>query len=229
MMENFHTSPAAILFDLDGTLIDSAADLINALNVLVTEQGKPPVDFEFARGAVSKGARAILRRGFPTETEAGINELLPRFLEVYYNTSAVHTRLYSGIDSVLAEIEKSGTPWGIVTNKPGWLTRPLLDKLELTSRCATLVTGDCLPVKKPDPAPLLHACRLIDVPAAKCVYIGDDLRDVQAGKAAGMNTLVAAWGYLDGEDPVEWQSNFIVKQPQDLLRLLDLRHITLST
>lgn len=221
-MINILPKPNAILFDLDGTLIDSAKDLINALNVLVTEHGKPPVDFEFARGAVSKGGRAILKRGFPDDTETAIDNLVPRFLEIYYSTTAIHTRLYPGIDSVLAEIEKSGLPWGIVTNKPGWLTRPLLDKLALTSRCAALVTGDCLPVRKPDPAPLLHACRLANIIPDQCIYIGDDLRDVQAGKAAGMGTLVAAWGYLDGEDPKKWDADLIATQPADLLTLISL-------
>lgn len=215
--------PHAAFFDLDGTLVDSAPDLVAAVAALCAELGAPPPDAQAVREVVSAGGRAMLRKGLPGADDAMIDQWLPRFLDLYSVAMVVHTRLYDGIAEVLARLEARRIPWGIVTNKPGWLTRPLLDQLQLSARCAAIVSGDCLPVRKPDPAPVLHACALAGVVAAGSVFIGDDLRDVQAGRAAGTRTIAAAWGYLDGGDPHTWGADQVVAAPSGLLAALALR------
>jgi len=151
-----------------------------------------------------------------------IDQWLPRFLDIYSVNMAEHTRLYDGMDEVLGGFEARGIAWGIVTNKPGWLARPLLDLLALNARCSALVTGDCLPVRKPDPAPVLYACELARVDAASTAFVGDDLRDVQAGRAAGTLTIAAAWGYLNGGDPNAWGADRVVDLPIGLPSALGL-------
>ena len=159
---------------------------------------------------------------FPGADEATIEQWLPRFLDLYAANMTQHTRLYDGMDEVLARSRRAASRWGIVTNKPGWLTRPLLDQLDLARRCAAVVSGDCLPVQKPDPAPVLHACALAGVAANACVFVGDDVRDMQAGRAAGARTVAAAWGYLDGGDPRAWGADQVVAAPRDLPRALGI-------
>lgn len=212
----------AMLFDLDGTLVDSAPDLIAAMNRLLAEHGAAPADMSKISAAVSKGGRAMLRRGFPDADEVRIDRLLPRFLDLYAEAIAEHTRLYDGIERLLAAIETRGARWGIVTNKPGWLARALVAKLGLDARCCALVSGDCLPVKKPDPAPVLRACALAGIVPARCAYVGDDCRDITAGRAAGMLTIAAGWGYLDGEDPCNWNADLVAASPRELLVALRL-------
>lgn len=210
----------AVFFDLDGTLVDSAPDLIVAMQRLRAELGETPVDVTAIGHVVSKGGRAMLRRGFPDADDARVELLLPRFLDLYAEAIATHTRLYSGMDDVLGALEFAGIRWGVVTNKPGRLARALLAAIELDRRCAALVSGDCLPLRKPDPAPLLHACALAGVDAARSVYVGDDLRDIEAGKRAGMKTIAAGWGYLNGEDPLAWQADTVAMSPGELLGAL---------
>lgn len=217
------TLPHGVFFDLDGTLVDSAPDLIAAVQALCAELGAPPADAEAVREVVSAGGRAMLRRGLPGADDMMIDQWLPRFLDLYSVNMTVHTRLYAGMADVLGVLEASGIVWGIVTNKPGWLARPMLQQLQLDARCAALVTGDCLGVKKPDPAPVLRACELAGVDAAACVFVGDDLRDVLAGTAAGLRTIAAAWGYLNGGDPHAWGADHVSAVPLDLLNVLGLR------
>jgi phosphoglycolate phosphatase len=212
--------PRAVLFDLDGTLIDSAPDLVIAVEALCRELGAPPPDAARVREVVSAGGRAMLHRGLPGADETMIDQFLPRFLDIYSANMAVHTRLYGGIGEVLEGFETQGVAWGVVTNKPGWLTRPLLEQLGLHTRCAAIVTGDCLAVRKPDPAPVLRACELAGVEAFATAFVGDDLRDVQAGRAAGALTVAAAWGYLDGGDPHAWGADRVVDEPSALPRAL---------
>jgi 2-phosphoglycolate phosphatase len=214
--------PRAVLFDLDGTLVDSAPDLVAAVEALCAELGAPPPDAQAVRQVVSAGGRAMLRKGLPGADDAMIDQWLPRFLDLYSVKMAVHTRLYDGMAEVLELFESRGIAWGIVTNKPGWLARPLLDLLDLQHRCAAIVTGDCLPVRKPDPAPVLHACALAGIDASATVFVGDDLRDVQAGRAAKTFTIAAAWGYLDGGDPSMWGADRVVDTPQGLPAVLGL-------
>lgn len=212
----------AVFFDLDGTLVDSAPDLVVAMGRLRAELGEAPLDMSAIGHVVSKGGRAMLRRGFPDADDARIEVLLPRFLDLYAEAIATHTRLYAGMDDVLAVLESGGIRWGVVTNKPGRLARALLAAIDLDQRCAAMVSGDCLPLRKPDPAPLLHACALAGVDAARSVYVGDDMRDIEAGKRAGMATIAAGWGYLNGEDPLDWNADSVAVSPHDLLGALRL-------
>jgi phosphoglycolate phosphatase len=212
----------AVFFDLDGTLVDSAPDLVVAMQRLRAESGEAPVDVSAIGHVVSKGGRAMLRRGFPQADDAQIERLLPRFLDLYADTIATHTRTYPGIDDVLAALEARAIRWGVVTNKPGRLARSLLAAIGLDARCAALVSGDCLPLRKPDPAPLLHACALAQVAADASVYVGDDMRDIETGRRAGMRTIAAAWGYLDGEDAATWGADVVAAGPEDLLEALGL-------
>lgn len=216
------TPPRAVLFDLDGTLIDSAPDLIAAVEALCHELGAPPPDPQRVREVVSAGGRAMLRRGLPGADETMIDQWLPRFLDIYSANMVRHTRLYDGVGDMLEGFESRGIAWGVVTNKPGWLTRPLLEQMGLHVRCAAIVTGDCLPVRKPDPAPVLRACELAGVEAFATAFVGDDIRDIEAGRAAGTSTVAAAWGYLDGGDPAAWNADFVVAAPSDLPRTLGL-------
>jgi N-acetyl-D-muramate 6-phosphate phosphatase len=212
----------AVFFDLDGTLVDSAPDLVVAMQRLRAELGETAVDVTAIGEVVSKGGRAMLRRGFPDADDARIDLLLPRFLDLYAEAIATHTRLYAGMDDVLVALERSGIRWGVVTNKPGRLARALLAAIDLDRRCAAMVSGDCLPLRKPDPAPLLHACALAGVDAGRSVYVGDDMRDIEAGKRAGMKTVAAGWGYLNGEDPLAWQADSVAMLPGELPGVLGL-------
>jgi phosphoglycolate phosphatase len=214
--------PRAVLFDLDGTLVDSAPDLIAAVAALCHELGAPPPDAARVREVVSAGGRAMLRRGLPGADETMIDQFLPRFLDIYSANMIEYTRLYDGMDRVLEGFESRGIAWGVVTNKPGWLARPMLEQMSLASRCAAIVTGDCLPLRKPDPAPVLRACELAGVEAFATVFVGDDLRDVQAGRAAGTVTVAAAWGYLDGGDPHAWNATHVVDSPFALPQAIGL-------
>lgn len=214
--------PRAVLFDLDGTLVDSAPDLVAAVEALCTELGAPPPDAAAVRKVVSAGGRAMLRKGLPGADDAMIDQWLARFLDIYSVQMVVHTRLYDGMAEVLDAFAARDIAWGIVTNKPGWLARPMLAQMTFHRGCAVLVTGDCLPERKPDPAPVLRACELIGVDAVDCVFVGDDLRDVQAGRAAGTHTIAAAWGYLDGGDPRAWNADQVVETPLGLLAALGI-------
>ncbi|MGA9334543.1 MAG: HAD-IA family hydrolase [Rudaea sp.] len=211
-----------VLFDLDGTLVDSAPDLIVAMQRLRAELGEPVIDCSAAGSVVSKGGRAMLRRGFPDAGEARIEALLPRFLELYSTSIAAHSTLFPGIEEVLSGLEEAKLPWGIVTNKPGWLAKSLLSALALDQRCAALVAGDCLPQRKPDPEPILYACKLAQRDPRHCVYVGDDMRDVEAGRNARAMTVAAAWGYLNGEDAQAWGADLVIPTPAALLPTLGL-------
>ena len=215
----------AALFDLDGTLLDTAPDLAAALNVLLTEEGRKPLPLATVRPHVSTGAIAVVHTGFP-EIERGSAEfeaLRQRFLAQYGAALAVHTKLFPGFEAVLATLESQSVPWGIITNKVAWLTEPLLDELGLLARAACVVSGDTLAVRKPHPDPLLLAAKRIGMPPAACVYVGDALRDVQAARAAGMVPLGARYGYLNAsEEPDTWPVAGWLEHPRDLLPWMQL-------
>ncbi len=212
---------AALLLDLDGTLLDTAPDMGGALNRLRGEHDLEPLPAERIRPVVSHGAMRLVSLGFPTATGADFERLRLRFLELYSQNIATQTRLFPGVEAVLDELERHGLPWGVVTNKPGWLTGPLLAALGLGRRAACVVCGDTVAERKPHPLPLLHAARLLDVPAERCLYAGDAERDIQAGRAAGMATLVAAYGYLSAEDdPRSWDPTGVIDAPDELLEWL---------
>ena len=212
-----------VLFDLDGTLADTAPDLANALNAVLMANGREPLPFEAIRPAVSHGGMALIQLGFNLEPDNPDFEPLRRqLLEHYAAHIADETQLFPGMENVLEALEADGRNWGVVTNKPGWLTEPLLDALGLLPRAACVVSGDTLPERKPDPAPLHHACRLAGSQTAECVYIGDAERDILAGRQAGMPTLVARFGYLGEDDrPETWGAHGMVDRPDEILHWLE--------
>lgn len=207
-----------ILFDLDGTLVDSAVDLLNALNVILQQTGKPPLSLDEIRPVVSKGARAMLAVAFPELDEERRLEYLQPFLDCYQQAVAKYSTPFADIESVLTAIEASGSRWGIVTNKPFYLAKEVVHSMGWTHRSAVLIGGDTLARKKPDPDQLFHACELLAVQAADCVYVGDDERDVLAAKHAGMKSVAALWGYREAhDDPKNWKADVMAKAPLNLL------------
>ena len=213
----------AVLFDLDGTLADTAPDLGRALNCLLEEHGRPPVSLESARRVASRGARGLIQAGFGITPESNNYAALQvRFLDLYEQAVCVDTRLFAEIEAVLERIETSGLLWGIVTNKAARFTIPLVEAMGLDRRAACVVCGDTTARLKPAPDPLLHASRKIGVAPAHCLYIGDDLRDIQAARAAGMPVLAATYGYLDnGEQPGQWGADALISSPIEVLNFLD--------
>lgn len=220
-----------VLFDLDGTLLDTAPDLAAALNTVLAENHRDPLPFEAIRPVVSHGGVAIIRSGFGLEaSDPAIEPLRQRLLELYRANISMHTRPFPGMPEVLDTLEARGLGWGVVTNKPDWLTRPLLSDLGLLRRATCVVSGDTLAERKPDPAPMLHACSLAGSEPRQCVYLGDAQRDIEAGNNAGMYTLVALYGYIrDHDRPREWRANAMLGDPADLLTWLDRTETTAMT
>lgn len=212
----------AVLFDLDGTLADTAPDLGLALNLLRAESGLPPVPLAQTRPLTSSGARGLIKAGFGYGTDhPDYNALKDRFLDHYGNNICRGTRLFDGMERLLDVLESRKITWGIVTNKAARFTDPLIAALGLSSRAACVVSGDTTPRAKPAPDPLLHAARIIGIPPSECIYVGDDLRDILAARSAGMASLAAAYGYL-GEDgsPASWGADGVVNLPTDVLQYL---------
>ncbi len=212
-----------VLFDLDGTLLDTAPDLAQALNAVLLENNRPPLPYETIRPVVSHGGIALIELGFELEpSDPAFDPLRQRLLEIYREKISSLTRPFPGITELLEKLEERGLNWGIVTNKPGWLTDPLLQDLGLYKRAAVIVSGDTLDERKPHPAPMLYACELANSEPAQCVYIGDAQRDIEAGINAGMHTLVALFGYLqEQDDPQSWQADDMIETPMGLLEWLD--------
>ena len=211
----------AVLFDLDGTLADTAPDLTYALNCVRAERGLPRLPLAATRPYASQGARGLVGVGFDLRPgDAGYEELREEFLAFYAANLCRETRLFAGIPELLARLEARALPWGVVTNKAERFTLPLLDLLAVGSRAACVIGGDTTGRIKPHPEPLLAASRAIGLAPEACIYLGDDERDVEAGRAAGMRTAVALWGYLNGQAPETWNAHCMVEQPQDLLRFL---------
>jgi phosphoglycolate phosphatase len=215
--------PVAVLFDLDGTLLDTAPDMASALNALRMLEGLAPLPYAAIRPHVSHGAARLIEIGFACSAGERFDSLRQRFLDLYRSDLASGTRPFDGLEQILAELERRGIAWGVVTNKPGWLTNPLMEALGMDRRAACVISGDTLPERKPHPLPLLYAARLLEVDPGDCIYVGDAERDIQAGRAAGMTTLVAAFGYLaEGDDPASWSADAIANDPRELLSLLGL-------
>jgi 2-phosphoglycolate phosphatase len=213
----------AVLLDLDGTLLDTAPDLIASLNALREEQGMTPLADGHLRPVVSHGSAAMIRRGFDMDpAHPDFETLRQRFLTLYRNRVSEATRPYAGIDDLLEALEALELPWGVVTNKPSWLTDPLLDDLGYSHRAACIITGDTLPCRKPDPAPVKLACEQLQLAPAECVLVGDAQRDVEAGRRAGVLTLVALFGYIGAEDRIAtWGADGLISHPLEVLRWLD--------
>jgi N-acetyl-D-muramate 6-phosphate phosphatase len=212
-----------VLFDLDGTLVDTAPDLSEVLNTLLIRHGKPPQPLEAVRPHVSHGSIGMLGFSFNiNELDAGFNELREEFLELYANDLCHKSKLFPGMGDVLVELERRDLSWGVVTNKPAFLTRPLLDALELSDRCCCIISGDTLPNRKPHPAPMYHAADLAGSDPQHCVYVGDASRDIEAGNRAGMHTLIAMYGYLSDQDTPElWDADGSIDDPGGLLNWID--------
>jgi 2-phosphoglycolate phosphatase len=211
----------AVLFDLDGTLLDTAPDMIAALDELRAEETLEPVDYDLYRAHVSNGALGLIDLAFGQIDEAHRLNLRNRYLDIYERRLAVDTVLFDGMADVLDDLERDHIQWGVVTNKPAFLTEPLLDALNLLQRCACVVSGDTLPERKPHPQPLLHAATLIGVEPGQAMYIGDADRDIVAGNAAGMMTVAAAYGFIPpGEDPATWAADHKIEHPLQLLAIL---------
>jgi phosphoglycolate phosphatase len=211
-----------MLFDLDGTLADTAPDLAAALNTTLEHFGHTPLSFKQIRPAVSHGGIALIALGFDLSPEApGFEERRQHLLKVYLDNICHETRLFPGMETVLHTLCNKNIPWGIVTNKPAWLTDPLMQALPMPCSTEVIVSGDTCAHNKPHPLPLLHAAERLGISATQCLYVGDAERDIQAGKAAGMDTACALFGYLqDRDSPEEWQADHYVDIPEDLLRLL---------
>ena len=209
----------AILFDLDGTLVDTAPDMGGALNRLLIEENQAPIPLQQIRPYVSQGGLVLTRLGFAGKVpDEEIEPLRQRFLQHYRAIVAEESRLFEGFEAVLAEIESRDMPWGIVTNKPEWLTFPLLEQLNLASRAGVVIGGDSLEQRKPHPLPLQVAAERLGVACERCVYLGDDERDVVAAKAANMKTLVAAYGYIEDATAIAgWDADGVIDQPGELL------------
>ncbi|MDR2240125.1 MAG: HAD hydrolase-like protein [Zoogloeaceae bacterium] len=212
----------AVLFDFDGTLADTAADLGAALNRLLTESGRAPLPLQAIRPHVSQGVRGLLGIGFGmTPEDASYAAFRQRFLASYDESLCAATALFDGVAGVLEWLEAKRIIWGVVTNKHSRYTLPIMASLGLTQRAACIVSGDSSPRPKPAPDPLWLASALINVDPARCLYIGDDLRDIQSARAAGMGAIAAAWGYLGEETPLEkWGADAIIQAPADLVGLL---------
>jgi phosphoglycolate phosphatase len=211
-----------VLFDLDGTLLDTAPDMWSAMNVLLGEQQRAPLPYSAVRPWVSHGARGVLSQGFADAEPAVFAELQRRFLEIYRADLSRGTRLFPGMDRVLDALSERGLRTGIVTNKAAWLTEPLLEQMAIRARFACVVSGDTVAQRKPHPLPLLHAASLAGVSAAECIYVGDAERDVRAAHAAGMPALVALYGYLGtDEEPRAWGGEGHLAEPLELLPWLD--------
>lgn len=212
-----------ILFDLDGTLADTGPDLAGALNLLLSEEGREPLPYQTIRPLVSHGGLIMIGSclGIPVDSME-MQRLHRRFLEIYQSRIAAETDLFRGMDEVLASLEAMALPWGIVTNKPEFLTTPLIAALRLEHRAVCVVSGDTLEYSKPHPAPLLHACQVAGRAPSRSVYIGDARRDIEAGVNAGMRTLVALYGYLGADDrPETWGASGMIHSPAGVLAWLE--------
>ena len=217
-------APRAVLFDLDGTLVDSAPDLASAANWLREQRGLPPLPYADLRPMVGTGARGMVGVAFGVQPgDADFEGLRDAFLARYEQALLVDSAVFPGIEDTLAALELRATAWGIVTNKAARFAQPLTAGLGLASRTAALICGDTTPFAKPHPEPLLEAARRLGLAPGDCVYVGDDLRDVEAGRAAGMRTVAAAWGYLGRGEAIEaWGADHIIYRPGELLNCLDL-------
>jgi phosphoglycolate phosphatase len=217
--------PACVLFDLDGTLVDTAPDLAYAANQVRIEQGLQPLAVNDYRSSASGGARGMLKVALEIEPDnADYPALKDSFLQHYRSHLAHDSCLFPGVADMLQRLSRNGIRWGIVTNKVGSLTQPLLDALDLRQQAASIVCGDCTPNPKPAPDPILLAAQQSGFAVRDCIYVGDDLRDIQAGAAAGMRTVAAAWGYLGlHPNPHDWNADVVVDTPTELIEMIELR------
>ena len=221
-MSNFSSPYAGIFFDLDGTLADTAPDLVAATNQLLITRNLDPKPYEFLRPYASAGARGLLEGAFGIGPDhADFNLLRDEFFSNYEKALLVESKLFDGIERVLKQMDHAKLPWGIITNKSERFTNPLTELMGLRQRAVSTVSGDTTPHSKPHPEPILHAARSSNIDPTQSIYVGDDIRDVIAGKAAGMKTVAAAYGYCGCKEPPEsWGADYIINSPLDLLPII---------
>lgn len=209
-----------VLFDLDGTLVDTAPDLGFALNTLLEQEGRQPLDHALIRPVASNGSAGLLGLGFGIDIkDPAYPALQQRFLTLYADNLTRESALFLGMQQVLDELTANQIRWGVVTNKPAFLTDPLMQQLNLTQQAACIVSGDTTPFSKPHAAPLLHACDLLDTPPVDCLYIGDAKRDIEAAQNAQMRSVVALYGYItENDDPQSWQADCVINHPLEILQ-----------
>ncbi|WP_322405502.1 HAD-IA family hydrolase [Massilia luteola] len=213
-------APRAVLFDLDGTLADTAPDLAAAVNWMRTERGLEPTPYALLRPTASHGARGMIGAAFGLAPgDDGFDELRDQWFERYRSAMAVHSTLFDGVPDLLDGIAAAGMAWGIVTNKSARFTDPLVPLIGL-AHAGCVISGDTTPHAKPHPAPLLEAARRLDIDPTHCWYVGDDLRDIEAGRAAGMVTVACNWGYCGSIDPATWGADYQLDTPRQLLQML---------
>lgn len=217
MHHNLHLN--TILFDLDGTLADTAPDLALTLNRLLAEYDKPPLPFDHIRSHVSQGAATLITLGFGIHADSDmLSPLRQRFLDIYADNLCQETQLFPGMDALLQQIEQQSLQWGVITNKPARFTEPLLKALGIAARAACIISGDTTSKPKPDPEPMYLACQEIGVMPENCLYVGDAERDITAGLNAGMQTLIARYGYIDAQENLgDWQAHGIIDTPMAII------------
>ena len=212
----------AVLFDLDGTLIDTAPDMAASLNQILKQEGLDSLSLEMIRPHVSRGGLAMTKLAFERHrSEEEIEPLRLRFLDYYLHNIADHSKLFDGFETLLETLEQQSILWGIVTNKPGWLTDPLMSALNLDHRSAVTISGDTTAERKPHPLPLITAAKAINISCDQCLYIGDDPRDIEAGNAANMSTVIAKYGYISEDENLDnWMADSMIDHPQQILNLI---------
>jgi len=213
----------SILFDLDGTLADTAPDLAQALNAVLEQHGCAALPYDVIRPVASHGGIALIELGFQITSDAPeFEQLRQEFLDYYSNNICWQTSLFEGIEQLLQHIESNDMNWGIVTNKPAFLTEPLIAELRLDNRAVSVISGDTTDNRKPHPEPMLLACQQAGSTPEQCLYVGDAQRDIEAGQHAGMLTAVANWGYIGHDDkPDSWGADLYFDQPADLMDWLN--------
>ena len=213
---------STVLFDLDGTLIDTAPDMAAALEILCDEEQQARLPYSQVRPVVSNGSVALVTLAFGKKLdEQTLGRLKTRYLEIYQDHLSVHSQLFDEMDELLQQLEQNNIKWGVVTNKPGWLTEPLMESLGLLQRAACIVSSDSTKNRKPHPEPMHYACKLVNAQPEECVYVGDARRDIEAGQNAGMKTIIAEYGYIgDLENTKDWQADYSIQSPSQLLALL---------
>jgi len=225
-MDKLSSPYQGVFFDLDGTLADTAPDLVAAANRLLVAHGKDQLPYEKLRSKASAGARGLIGASFGiTPEHPEFIALRDEFFEYYESSIFVHSKLFDGVEELLDQLERSRIPWGIVTNKSERFTNPLLGLMGLKSRACAIVSGDTTPHSKPHPEPLLYAARLAQIDPAKSLYVGDDHRDIIAGRDAGMRTVTALYGYLGSPEPAHhWGADYEIQKPLDLFDIVFAGH-----